>query len=150
MRSGRRFERTIDARRRESKDVGADRAHIEVVKKGYEAFSAGDIETLMNLFDDNVEWVQPGESAISGTYHGKGEFGAYLQRLGEKSLSVAAHRFLADGDMVVALSQVNVGNEQGQDADVYTVRDGKILRAYIYTDTALMERVFGRKQVAAG
>jgi ketosteroid isomerase-like protein len=33
----------------------------------------------------------------------------------------------------------------GADADVYTLRDGKIVRAQIYTDTAMMERVFGRK-----
>ena len=40
--------------------------NIELVKKGDEAFSAGDMETLMSLFDDNIEWVQPGESAIGG------------------------------------------------------------------------------------
>jgi ketosteroid isomerase-like protein len=123
--------------------------NVEAVKKGYEAFSAGDIETLMSLFDDNVEWVQPGESAISGAYHGKAEFGEYLRQLGEKSLTVKALRFLADGDTVIALSQLNVGNEECRDADVYTVRDGKIIRANIYTDTALFERVFGRKQAAA-
>jgi len=49
--------------------------NIEVVKKGIEAFSTGDIDTMMSLFDDNIEWVQPGDSAISGTYHGKGELG---------------------------------------------------------------------------
>jgi ketosteroid isomerase-like protein len=33
---------------------------------------------------------------------------------------------------------------------VFTLRDGKAVRARTYGDTALMERVFGRKQVAAG
>jgi ketosteroid isomerase-like protein len=47
--------------------------NIEVVKNGYEAFMAGDIETLMSLLDDNIEWIQPGQSSVSGTYHGKGE-----------------------------------------------------------------------------
>ena len=49
--------------------------NIEVVKRGYEAFSAGDVETVMNQFDDNLEWVQPGESTISGIYRCKGEIG---------------------------------------------------------------------------
>ena len=124
--------------------------NIELVKKGYEAFTAGDVETVMSLFDDNIEWVQPGESAISGTYHGKGELGEYLGRLAEKSLTVKFNRLLADGDMVVALTEVTVGDETGQDADVFTVRDGKMVRAQVYTDTAMMERVFGKKQVAAG
>jgi uncharacterized protein len=124
--------------------------NIEVVKKGYQAFSAGDIETVMSLCDDNIEWIEPGESAISGTYRGKGELGDLMGRFAEKSLTVKLNRLLGDGDMVVGLTGVTAGEETGQDADVFTVRDGKIVRAQIYTDTAMMERVFGKKQVAAG
>ena len=65
-----------------------EQKNIELVKKGYEAFSAGDVDTVMSLFDDNIEWVQPGDSAISGTYHGKAELGQYLSRLAEKSVTV--------------------------------------------------------------
>ena len=28
----------------------------------------------MSLFDDNIQWVQPGESTVSGIYRGKAEF----------------------------------------------------------------------------
>jgi uncharacterized protein len=104
----------------------------------------------MALLDDNIEWVHPGESAISGPYHGKGEFGEFLRRFAEKSTTVKPRRFLADGDTVVVLSDVSAGNEKGQDAEVYTIRDGKTVRAQVYTDTALMERVYGKKQVTAG
>jgi hypothetical protein len=52
--------------------------------------------------------------------------------------------------MVVALTEVSVGNETGYDADVFTLRDGKTVRVQIHTDTAVMERVYGKKQVAAG
>lgn len=124
--------------------------NIEVVKRGYEAFSAGDVEAVMSLLDDNIEWVQPGESTVSGTYRGKGELREYISRLAEKSTTVNPRRFLADDDMVVVLSETSAGNETSQDADVFTVRDGKIVRAHVYGDTAIMERVFGRKQVAAG
>jgi uncharacterized protein len=124
--------------------------NIELVKKGYEAFSAGDVETVMSLFDDHIEWVQPGDSTISGTYQGKGELGEYLGRLAEKSVTVRLNRLLADGDMVVALTEVTVGDERGQDADVFTLREGKTVRVQVHTDTAIMERVYGRKQVAAG
>jgi ketosteroid isomerase-like protein len=124
--------------------------NVEVIKKGYDAFAAGDVETVMSLFDDSIEWVQPGESAISGTYHGKGELGQFFARLAEKSATATPRRFIADGDMVVALTDVAVGDERGQDADVYTLRDGKTVRVQVHTDTALMERVYGKKQVAAG
>ena len=124
--------------------------NIEVIKKGYDAFTTGDMETMMSLFDDNIEWVQPGDSAISGTYHGKAELGEYLSRLAEKSVTVKLNRLLADGDTVVALTEVTVGDERGQDADVFTLRDAKTVRVQVHTDTAIMERVYGRKQVTAG
>ena len=56
-------------------------------------------------------------------------------------------RLLADGDMVVALAEVSAGGETGHDADVFTLRDGKTVRVQVHTDTALMERVSGKKQV---
>ena len=127
-----------------------EQKNIELVKKGYVAFSAGDGDTMMSLFDDNVEWVQPGDSTISGTYHGKAELGQHLSRLAAKSPSVKLNRLLADGDTVIALTEVTVGDERGQDADVFTLRDGKTVRVQVHTDTAIMERVYGRKKIAAG
>jgi uncharacterized protein len=126
-----------------------EQKNVELVKKGYEAFSAGDIDAVMALFDDNIEWVQPGNSAISGTFHGKAELGEHLSRLAEKSVTVKLNRLLADGDTVIALTEVTVGDERGADADVFTVRNGKTLRVQVHTDTAIMERVYGRKKVAA-
>jgi uncharacterized protein len=124
--------------------------NVEHIKKGYEAFAAGDVETLMSLFDDNVEWIQPGDSAVSGTYHGKDEFGHFISLLAEKSPTITPRRFLADGDMVVVLSETTAGEESAHDAEVYTLRDGKTVRAEVYGDTAMLERVYGKKQVSAG
>ena len=108
------------------------------------------METLMSLLDDNIEWIQPGESAISGTYHGKGELSEYISRMAEKSTTVSPHRFLADGDTVIVLSETTAGGETSQDADVFTLRDGKLVRAQVYGDMAIMERGLGKKQLAAG
>jgi ketosteroid isomerase-like protein len=124
--------------------------NIELVKKGYEAFSTGDVQTVMSVYDDNVEWIQPGVSAISGTYHGKGELGELLKRLAENTTTLRPLRFLADGDTVVVFSEVTIADQTSQDVEVFTFRDGKAVRAQTYGDTALMERVYGKKQVAAG
>src|ERR1700752_2274906 len=127
-----------------------EQQNIELVKKGYEAFSAGDVEAVMNLFDDNIEWVQPGDSAISGTYRGKAELGQFIQRLAEKSTTATPHRFLADGDTGVMLGETTADNETSDAAQVFTLRNGKTVRVQGYADTALMERIFGKKQVATG
>jgi uncharacterized protein len=128
----------------------SEKENKELTKKGYEAFSAGDVDTVMSLFDDDVEWVQPGQSAVSGTFHGKTEVMEYLGRLAEKSLSVKLKRMIAEGDTVVAIADVTAGGETGEDAEVFTLRDGKIVRAEMHGDTALMERVYGKKQLTAG
>ena len=124
--------------------------NIEAIKKGYEAFARGDIEAVMSLFDDDVEWVQPGDSAISGTYHGKAELGGFFMRLAEKAAVATPRRFFADGDTVVVLADVRLGDENAQDADVFTLRNGKTVRAQVHTDTALMTRVYGKKQLVTG
>jgi uncharacterized protein len=124
--------------------------NIELIKKGYEAFAAGDIDTVMSLFDDNIEWVQPGDSAISGTYHGKRELGELVSRLAEKSTRVTTRHFFADGDMVVMLGETTADNETSEAAQVFTLRNGKVIRSQVYGDTALLERIYGKKQVAAG
>ena len=129
--------------------TGMPEQNIDTIKRGYDAFAAGDAEALMSIFDDSIEWIQPGESAISGTYRGKRELAEYLRRLAEKSLTAKVNRLLAVADMVVALTEVTAGGETCHDADVFTLRNGKTIRVEIHTDTAMMERVFGKKEAAA-
>ena len=128
----------------------SEQENKELVQKGYAAFAAGDIQTVMDLFDDDIEWVQPGQSAISGTFHGKTEVMEYMGRLAEKAPTVTVKRLIAEGDTVVAITQVSVEGESSEDADILTIRDGKTTRMEVHGDTALLERVYGKKQLAAG
>jgi ketosteroid isomerase-like protein len=128
----------------------SEQENKELIKRGYAAFASGDVQTVMDLFDDDIEWVQPGASAVSGTFHGKAEVMEYMGRLAERSLSVNLKRLIAEGDTVVAITDVTVDGETGEDADVFTIRDGKTIRAEMHGDTALMERIYGKKQLAAG
>ena len=122
--------------------------NIELIKKGYKAFNAGDGDTVMSLFDDNIEWIQPGDSAISGTYRGKQEVAGLFAKMGEKQTSVTADRFVADGDLVVVLGQSTIAGETTDQAQAITVRNGKAVHVQTYADTVTQERIFGKKQVA--
>ncbi len=128
----------------------SEQENKDLVQKGYAAFAAGDVQAVMDLFDDDVEWVQPGQSAISGTFHGKTEVMEYMGRLAEKAPTVTVKRLIAEGDTVVAITEVTVNGESSEDADVLTIRDGKTVRMEVHGDTALLERVSGKKQLAAG
>ncbi len=122
----------------------------ELMERGYAAFSSGDLDTVMSLFDDDCEWVQPGQSSVSGTFHGKTEIMEEFGRLMEKGLTVKVKRLIAEDDVVVAITEVSAGGETSEDADVFTIRDGKTVRAEMHGDTAMLERVYGKKQMAAG
>ncbi|KUI23443.1 DUF4440 domain-containing protein [Mycobacterium sp. GA-1285] len=128
----------------------SEQENKELVRRGYEAFAAADMESLMGLFDDDIEWVQPGESAVSGTYHGKTELMEYLGRLAQKPITIRVDQMIAEGDTVVVLTEIHVDGQTGRDADVFTIRDGKTVAVRIHGDTALMERVYGKKELAAG
>jgi ketosteroid isomerase-like protein len=124
--------------------------NIEATKKGFDAFNAGDLEAALSIFDDSAEWTVNGESMIGGTYRGKAELSELFMRLGEKSTKAEATRILADGDDVIVLTEVTVGPDVAQEADLFTFENGKIVKARTYGDTALQERIFGTKRVAAG
>ncbi|MGH3563912.1 MAG: hypothetical protein ACRDTN_19570 [Mycobacterium sp.] len=48
------------------------RQNIETAKRGYAAFTAGDLAAL-GIFNDSAAWTLTGEGMISGTQRGKGE-----------------------------------------------------------------------------
>ncbi|TFG73513.1 MAG: hypothetical protein E4H22_00515, partial [Solirubrobacterales bacterium] len=55
--------------------------NAELVRRGYAAFNAGDMETLTELFDENASWHTPGRSPIAGDHVGRdaafAQFGRY-------------------------------------------------------------------------
>jgi ketosteroid isomerase-like protein len=124
-------------------DMSSD--NTETAKKAYAAYGVGDVETAVGTFADDVEWSVPGNSTLSGTYHGKGEFIELLGKLGEKSFTTTPERIIGDGDDVVVVTRTTAGGESGLQADVLTYSGGKLVKAVSIADTALQERVFGTK-----
>ena len=58
---------------------------------------------------------------------------------------IAPSRFLSDDDVVVVLSIVTASGESAPQADAYSFRDGKIVKAQSFADTAMQERIYGTK-----
>ena len=123
----------------------AGEQNVETAKQAYDAFSAGDAETAMARIADEVEWITPGNSAISGTVRGKQEVGALWAQLAAKGFTTSPQYWFSDEDRVVVLTHVSVGGEEADSADVLTYRDGKLVKFQTAGDTALLERVFGSK-----
>jgi ketosteroid isomerase-like protein len=53
---------------------------------------------------DDIEWIEPGNSTVSGTYRDKDEIARFFTTLASKSFRTEPQHFIADGDHVVVLT----------------------------------------------
>jgi ketosteroid isomerase-like protein len=114
--------------------------NAEAMRRGYEAFSKGDMDTLRNeLFTPDIVWHQSGRNQTSGDFRGVddviGLFGKLVQ-LTEGTFRVEVHDMLASEEHVVVLAQVHAQRagktlQNGQYSHVCHFRDGKLSEAWI-------------------
>jgi uncharacterized protein len=103
----------------------------EMIRRGYEAFAKGDMDTIAELFTDDIVWHGEGTSVLSGDFVGKaavfGTFGK-LQEVTEGTFRQEIHAILADDEHVVVLtdySHQKPKSYSGHQVFVWHVRDGK-------------------------
>jgi len=104
----------------------------ELLRRGYEAFAAGDLDTVLSIFDENIRWHVPGQSPLAGDYRGHEEVIAFFGNLVELSggtFSVEVHDVLANDEHVVVLAVVRAERDgrsfAGMAAHVWHVAHGK-------------------------
>jgi ketosteroid isomerase-like protein len=119
--------------------------NIGSAQAAYAAFSWGDATAAIDNLADNIEWVVPGNSAVSGTYHGKEEVGAFFVKLMEKSFTTVPEHSLGDEERVMVLTRVTAAGESSDEVDIFTYRDGKVVKAQSVVDTLFFQRIFGTK-----
>ena len=123
----------------------AGEQNVEMATRAYAAFSAGDAAGAMENIADDIEWITPGNSAISGTIHGKQAVGALWAQFVEKGFTTTPQFWFSDDERVVVLTHTTIEGGEADSCDVLTFRDGKVVKFQTAGDTALIERVFGSK-----
>ena len=123
----------------------AGEQNVQTAKDAYQAFINGDAEGAMANMSDDIEWIQPGNSTVSGTYRGKQEVGGLWGKFAEKNLKVNPQFWFSDDERVVVLTENELDGHKSDTADVLTFRDGKLVKFQTAGDTAMLEEIFGRK-----
>lgn len=59
--------------------------NAELIRRVYEAFNAGDLATLTEIFREDVSLYQPGTAAVGGEYRGRDAVFGFFGRLAEAS-----------------------------------------------------------------
>ena len=112
---------------------------------GYAAFGAMDPEGAMKDISDSIEWVVGGDNSLTGSYRGKEEVGGLWMKIVEKGFSTTPKEFIAEGNKVVVICDVELDGEQSESADLLTYDDdGKLIRFQTFGDEAQVDRAFPR------
>jgi ketosteroid isomerase-like protein len=127
---------------------GEDQA--EVVRKAFAAFTLRDVEGLLELADDDVEFFPVGTTTLlglTGSYRGHEGIRAYFEDVTRvwQELRVIPARYRASGPYVLVLGSVYARDAEGNLTDIPTgwiwkLRGGKLIwgRAYPSRKEALL------------
>ena len=117
-----------------------DHPNAEALRKGYEAFAAGDMATVASLFADDIAWHQAGTGPLAGDFAGKeavfGEF-AKLVEVTAGTFGQEIHDLLANDEHVVVMTEQwweQPHPYRGRSVHVWHMKDG------IATETWLMDQ----------
>jgi uncharacterized protein len=113
----------------------------DLVRRGFDAFSKGDVDALRELFDQDAVWHAPGRSPLAGDHRGVDAilgFFARTMELTRGTFRVELHDVLANDDHAVALHTVR-GEREGRTLEdksvlVSHVRNGKFVETWGYSE----------------
>lgn len=120
----------------------------ETVEAFYNAIARGDVAHVLALLHPELEWTEAeGFPYYSGTWRTpQAVVDNLLVPLGRDwdGFAAAPHDFIADGDRIIALgvysgtAKATGKSMRAPFAHVWRVREGKLARFDMYTDTALV------------
>ena len=118
----------------------AEHPNATLVRRGYEAFARGDIDTVLNeIFAEDIVWHVAGRSALSGDYRGREQVGAWFGNNFELSggtLRVEIHDVVANDEHAIGLVRVSAQRDgrtlDDRSVQVLHIRDGKVAESWLH------------------
>jgi uncharacterized protein len=108
--------------------------NVQIVKEVYAAFGRGDIQGLLALLAEDVEWITPGEGwPLAGTYRGRAGVAGLLHEASEM-LEISCFERL----------RVKATNRtfEGHWVTAFTVRNVNVMNVREYNDSLALARAF--------
>ena len=108
--------------------------NVAIMQRAYDAFNAADVDTLTELFDENVVWHLPGQSSMAKDYEGRDATLAYFGQIGQESggtfQAELQQLFAGDDGRVVGL-QRSTAERDGKHLDVgncivFQLKNGRV------------------------
>jgi len=131
--------RTVEVRNYHSDQYQLDEALEDspaaIVRRGYDAFAAGDLETLRGLFSPDVVWTENGRSELAGTYRGVDATLGLFVKLFERTGGTFRAELLGCGEiapgLVAAMARDTAtlphGEYEGTNVHTFRVEGGRVV-----------------------
>ena len=110
--------------------------NVELIRTAYEAYAWGDVQSLLELVDPEVEWtyLDPGfEDSDPQVCHGRRELQTALERQAERGLKAELDEVVGSGDRVMVVVRIpgidayRMRKANDRNFAVLTVREGSIV-----------------------
>ncbi len=127
-------------------------SNIDVIKRLYQAFSEGDIDSVSALIDPSVEWIESDGIPYGGVFKGyEAVLNGVFAKIGAEWDNFTAHvdQFIDAGDIVVTLGTDSAtykatGKKMiAPTASIWTLKNGKVVKFRQYIDTLAVVNAIG-------
>jgi ketosteroid isomerase-like protein len=89
--------------------------NVDLMRRGYAAFGAGDMATVGELFADDIVWHSTGAGPLSGDYRGKeAVFGFFGKLMEMATLRQDIHDIVANDEHAVVLIKGHAERPDGR------------------------------------
>ncbi|MDJ0735476.1 MAG: nuclear transport factor 2 family protein [Nostocaceae cyanobacterium] len=119
-------------------------SNVDIIKGLYQAFAAGDMDSVLAILDPNVEWIESDGIPYGGVFQGQeAVVNGVFAKIGTEwdNFTARVDEFIDAGDTVVTLG-VDSGtykatgkSMQAPTASIWTLKDGKVVKFRQYIDT---------------
>ena len=108
--------------------------NVAIMRRAYEAFNSGDLDTVAETFDESVVWHLPGRSSMADDYEGRDATLEYFGKLAQETggtFRAELQHLAADGDSRVVGIQRSTADRGGKHLDVadcivFELKDGRM------------------------
>ena len=120
----------------------SEQDNVKIVKDFFAAIGRGDMQALLALCAEDIEWIIPGKDwPLAGTYRGHAGLAELLEKAEKLETSTEPREFVAQGVLVLvvgfARGRVLATNKAFEDDWIFamTVENGKVTNIREYIDT---------------
>jgi ketosteroid isomerase-like protein len=93
----------------------ADHPNAELIRKGYDAFIAGDMEWLNEHIHENIVWHEPGNNFLSGEFRGRENVLAHFAKQVQHFIpEFDVHDVVANDDHAIAMVSLRARRNDNQ------------------------------------